>query len=91
MFDTILAYLLAYHRADPSGWVPIDPDNDVQAFEAYAHRAIAWATTTAPWNSPEMLRRLRAELAGLVTDADHERFVIARNAACAQLRYGEHE
>jgi hypothetical protein len=77
-------------KRTPTAWGQDDPDNDIQAFEAYAHRAIAWATTTPPWNSPEMLRRLRGELAGIVTDGDHARFTAARNAARAQLRYGEH-
>jgi hypothetical protein len=77
MFDTILACLLAYHRADPSGWGQIDSDDDIAAFEASVHRAIGWAATTAPWNSPEMIRRMCAELASIVTAADHARFVTA--------------
>ena len=91
MFDTILACLLASHRADPSAWVQDDPNEDSEACEASVQRGIDWRVSTPPRNSPEMLRRLRAELASIVTDTDHARFMTARNAARAQLQHGEHE
>jgi len=40
MFDTILACLLAYHRADPSAWVQDDPNEDIEACEASVQRGI---------------------------------------------------
>jgi len=54
MFDTILACLLAYHRADPSAWVQDDPNEDIEACEASVQRGIDWIVSTPPWNSPEM-------------------------------------
>jgi hypothetical protein len=93
MFDTLIAYAVAYYRAHPDALARYRAAKTHEAFVDEAYQFIDWSLKTPPWHSREMQQRLNEESAELhrAPQAAKAWFFAAKHAAIVQLEYGEHE
>jgi hypothetical protein len=93
MFDTLIAYAVAYYRAHPDALARYRAVKTHEEFVDEAYQFIDWSLKTPPWNSREMQQRLNEESEELyrAPQAAQAWFFAAKHAAIVQLEYGEHE